>query len=124
MNIQAILDNPTDIELRLVYSDWLEENGELDFANLIRNPNPLAEEVKKVYPLFEKYAIVNEKHYLDNCPAPAIYFNRGFVERIKTTFSSYIASRDYFLKYHPILWWQLGNKLIAGRGILLLNFRA
>lgn len=27
---QAILDNPADDSLRLVYADWLEENGEAE----------------------------------------------------------------------------------------------
>jgi uncharacterized protein (TIGR02996 family) len=34
--LQAILDQPDDDALRLVYADWLEEHGEQDRAELIR----------------------------------------------------------------------------------------
>ena len=34
--LQAIIDTPDDEGLRLVYADWLEEQGETDQAELIR----------------------------------------------------------------------------------------
>src|SRR5438094_91305 len=34
--LQAILDDPADDTRRLVYSDWLEENGDPERAELIR----------------------------------------------------------------------------------------
>src|SRR5262249_29673931 len=33
---QAILDDPDDTALRLVYADWLEEHGDVDRAEFIR----------------------------------------------------------------------------------------
>ena len=40
---QAILDDPEDTGLRLVYADWLEEHGDADRAEFIRVQCRLAE---------------------------------------------------------------------------------
>ncbi len=34
--LKAIVENPTDVSRRLVYADWLEENGQTERAELIR----------------------------------------------------------------------------------------
>src|SRR5579872_2345684 len=93
--LQAICENPDDDTVRLVYADWLEENGEAERAAFIRKQCELAR-VPEHDPLWiqcwhhERQWITGYKLKLEEPPLPAgglswgpFSYRRGFLWRLQ-----------------------------------------
>jgi uncharacterized protein (TIGR02996 family) len=88
--LQAVWAEPDDDAPRLVYADWLEENGQPERAQLIRvqcelaRPGVAESRGRLLRPEQVRLLTLYRTHWLpDGCdPALPWYFHRGFVERL------------------------------------------
>jgi len=118
--LRAILLNPADDVARLVYADWLQENGDEPRANFIRasveidklpgcgHPSPLGHSECRWCQLF-----VTEQNYLgskDAIPkralrygqAPRGAFRRGFIFTAAPTLEQFMDNARFLFRAHPI----------------------
>src|SRR5262245_44417826 len=91
--LRAILDNPDDDAPRLIYADWLDENGDADRAEFIRLQISLArmESVGSQYASLQSRAEevrrahhmewVNELPHFDKVAWEV--FDRGFISAVR-----------------------------------------
>ena len=137
--LQAILEAPPDDTPRLVYADWLQENGEEDYAKFIRLQIELAEAsaanalkalalCKTCNGLLAAHSpgtdCPNEVRWLgEDSPllpegfqgqldlAADFYWEwwRGFVARVETDAQSWLAHGDALTASHPIEILKLDN---------------
>lgn len=97
--LQAILNNPDDDVLRLAYSDWLEEQGKVEFAEFIRVQCELAkmtdEEDPRRLDCNAREQALLRAHFKELSPLgnqlKKCTFRRGLIEQIDVAV-------DYFLK--------------------------
>lgn len=102
--LQAILEEPDEDDLRLIYADWLTENGDsadrdrADFIRLQIEMESLDEETERYWDLEEKETELWEKHWqlwLGEVPELALLnerpasgrssdFRRGFLSQVST----------------------------------------
>src|SRR5262245_35635466 len=109
---QAILEDPEDTGLRLVYADWLEEHGDADRAEFIRVQGRLggmAEDDER-WPGLEarQHALFNRRwrdwvapleSYIPNTLPE---FRRGFVEGICLGLPQFIENKESLCRLAPI----------------------
>src|SRR6476646_2008450 len=88
--LDAIFDNPDDDTPRLVYADWLQENGHEDYAQFIRLSCRID---RAVLPPDERAHLRRERHQLwkaitqssprafDGLPLQSASFRRGILDR-------------------------------------------
>ncbi|MGF1582557.1 MAG: TIGR02996 domain-containing protein [Gemmataceae bacterium] len=103
---QAILDNPDDDTPRLVYADWLEENGDPDWAERIRIecelPTHEAEDIApKLHELRKRREQLIRKHReawkTHRYKSGRLLWQRGFL--------ALEGSPESFLQPHAVTWW-------------------
>jgi uncharacterized protein (TIGR02996 family) len=129
--LKAICENPDDDTPRLVFADWLQENGnehdraraefirlQVQFAALLRGAAPGAEEVRK-----QERAIWAEHKETFRAELPEIggvawfpEFHRGFVERCTiSSDSQFLQQADAIFTQVPIQHIEIG-KFTACKG--------
>jgi uncharacterized protein (TIGR02996 family) len=110
MLLQAIRDDPGDAVVRLVYADWLEEQGELDRAELVRLQCRLAE-----LPLVDQQrqdlhdrerALLAKRHGEWLQPLEKLNVNYrfprfGFVEHVELTAKTFVNRAEVLFKVAP-----------------------
>ncbi|MBL8800196.1 MAG: TIGR02996 domain-containing protein [Planctomycetia bacterium] len=111
--LRTIIDQPDDDTPRLIYADWLEEQGEQPRAELIRVQVEAADlfrrryDVQRAIGLRDRgFALLrqHEKHwarefqpYVENWT-----FERGFIEYIALPASDFVARGDFLFERAPI----------------------
>ena len=120
--LAAILANPADNHARLVYADWLQENGDEARAHFLRaqiaDDPDLREWVRKQIVAHQVQwigaalaevicrqidaRVIDMKDLLSGAPFPTIEWRRGFVETLNCTFADWDALADQILREHPV----------------------
>lgn len=113
--LQSIFENLQDDEPRLVYADWLDENGEPNRAEFIRTQCELfrlqqtphsassaesAEKLARVKYLDERQRKLQNTHgwdWAEELGVNSWYFERGFVSRVEVNFE-HPNVKDHILK--------------------------
>jgi uncharacterized protein (TIGR02996 family) len=108
--LQAIREEPADDVPRLVYADWLEDNGLPDRAELIRVQCELTRGTRDraaFYNLLRRLRDLVVRHRpawlgLLATLAPDALFERGFVDRVSLSAERWLANGAALLEEHPI----------------------
>lgn len=107
--LQAIRDEPDDDIPRLVYADWLEENGQAERAEFIRTQVELPgvrDRGRSLELLRQLRALMVE--YRDRwlgplaTAAPEAVFERGFVQEVTLDAGVFLDMAEQLLATHPI----------------------
>jgi uncharacterized protein (TIGR02996 family) len=126
--IAAVLADPENDAPRLIYSDWLDEQGRGERAELIRVQcelarlgNPMSEAEDSRYDILRRQeaelldAIRADNFRLPSRFVPQIYgnsrgcnlphgfFRRGFVHAVTCTAKAWLAHANEILACHPVL---------------------
>ena len=87
--LRAICENPEDDTVRLVFADWLDENGDPERAEFIRTQVTLASQADQLGEQYYRPAVLkkNWEHWRAELPQLsgitwASYFSRGFVSSV------------------------------------------
>ncbi|AMV27830.1 hypothetical protein VT84_25735 [Gemmata sp. SH-PL17] len=107
--LKAICENPDDDTVRLVYADWLEENGDPERAEFIRLQIAVPDRPREFDP---RYARVEELRKLHSgkwrAEVPQVngvtygQFRRGFLDRVTfRNFQGFVARGDELLAQIP-----------------------
>src|SRR5690349_3929389 len=109
---QAILETPEDDVPRLVYADWLEENGDPARAEFIRvgcQLVRLAEHDRGRAPLEDREHVLLAEHGAEwravvplALPDKNVAFRRGFVERVDLTAEQFLKHADALFRLAPV----------------------
>jgi uncharacterized protein (TIGR02996 family) len=110
--LAAIIANPDDDLPRLVYADWLDENGQPDRAEFIRVQIELAHKpgddgerirvTERQTELLAKCAKTWSKPIRELCPGAGFTYRRGFIEQVRTEHRYYIQSLTRLLRLTPL----------------------
>jgi uncharacterized protein (TIGR02996 family) len=124
--LQAILAAPDDDAVRLVYADWLEENGRPQRAELIRLQCELARlpaESPRRQGLQEREQALLKAHAQEwvgplKLKPEEVTFERGFVERVDTDAKLFFESAGALFKSTPLralklMAWEEGVEQLA-----------
>jgi uncharacterized protein (TIGR02996 family) len=107
--LSDIIENPDDDAPRLIYADWLDDNGDPDRAEFIRIQCALARD--RNHPersrLLRREAELRDKHassWADPIPrfADHYQFRRGFVESMRMPVGRFLEKADEFFARQPI----------------------
>lgn len=130
--LQEVIDHPDADEPRLVYADWLEENGsprgefirlQCELANLNELDEPFYEGRDRSHELLNRH----RETWLDELGLkPKLFqkaiFKRGFVEKITIRASSFVAESAKIMAATPVN--QVRFNYIKGRGDQLADCKA
>ncbi len=108
--LQAILEDPEDEGLRLVYADWLEERGDLDRAEFIRVQCELAHlpegDRRAVQRRTRERALLSEHEEDWAGPLPGLAedweFRRGFVEAVVIRTEPFLRQAEAIFRSAPV----------------------
>jgi uncharacterized protein (TIGR02996 family) len=107
--LRAIIDNPDDDTPRLVYADWLDENGDPERAEFIRVQIALAREPhghQARQALIARNESLLRHHRVEWTPRPAsgmdVAFHRGFVEEVGAEARAFVAEADELFRLAPV----------------------
>lgn len=127
--LRGVLEEPADDTARLVYADWLDENGEPERAEFVRvqvelsnrgYPGPLSHraaaiaiaDVAKLEPLVGRSVAILYSHVADWLGDPFILidpqyvrdwsWSRGFLVHIEIPFSDFMEHAEAIFAAHPI----------------------
>jgi uncharacterized protein (TIGR02996 family) len=109
--LQGILDAPDDGTLRLVYADWLEENGQAVCAGMVRDEvdapwlavrGGLWERQSERYPQAEGHAAVAVELLGDWPDGTEVAFRGGFVSMVRCSLDAWQRLGPALAKAHPI----------------------
>jgi uncharacterized protein (TIGR02996 family) len=95
--LRAVLDHPGDDAVRLVYADWLDEQGD-PYAGVIREG--LRPPRRK-----ESYLGVVLFGYREQFSIPegmTVTFNRGFIEEVKCPLGAWLEHGPAIIRKHPV----------------------
>jgi uncharacterized protein (TIGR02996 family) len=115
---QAIRDNPDDNDVRLVYSDWLEEHDEPDRAEYIRAQIALlnmAPDDERHDDLTRRQAHLWNSRISAWCKerVPGLQFTggeRGFPETVLGTREAFLSNAERLWEFCPVLRWWLTER--------------
>jgi len=108
--LAAIIANPAEDTPRLAYADWLDENGEPEWARFIR----LQFEIEKLPPIGPKASKAKKeeeallKKHEKNWAGPIAslvqrcVFRRGFVEYVRVAVADYLTHGDRLFQLAPL----------------------
>src|SRR5262245_3394708 len=108
--LQAIRESPADDATRLVYADFLAENGDEDRAELIRVQCELSAGVRdrgRSLVLLRRLRALILAHrpewagVLDRL-APAAVFERGFIEAVQLRARQFLENAAAVMDHHPV----------------------
>jgi uncharacterized protein (TIGR02996 family) len=97
--LRGILENPDDDAPRLVYADWLEEEGKADHAELIRIQCERPHSVQRGARAAELEWAVGGS--LAATPGVRLWWERGFIGRITTGLLNYLDHAGSLASYAP-----------------------
>ncbi len=109
--LQSILAAPEDDDLRLIFTDWLEEQDDADRAEFIRlqirqdrlDPFcPLWEEIRE---RIEALLAQHRSRWVANLPewaSPLVEFRRGFPAHIRLGLDAFLESADELARVMPL----------------------
>jgi uncharacterized protein (TIGR02996 family) len=111
--LRAIVDDPDDDAPRLVYADWLEENGDQPRAEFIRVQCALTaragEESPDLRHLHERDEDLRNRHAAEWTPripplrrSLRVVFRRGFVEEVTAEARAFVAGADELFRLAPV----------------------
>ena len=108
--LEAIREDPADDVPRLVFADWLEDEGDYDRAEFIRVQCELARGVRdrgRSLELLARYRHLfeaNREKWLGPLAelAPDALFERGFVDSIRVSASLFLEHAEAIFGQHPI----------------------
>jgi uncharacterized protein (TIGR02996 family) len=108
--IQAIRDEPDDDAPRLVYADWLEDQGESARAEFIRVQCELTRGVRdrgrslELLRRLRQLVLLHREEWLGGLArwAPDAIFERGFIDRVALRASTFLEHAGEILAEHPI----------------------
>jgi uncharacterized protein (TIGR02996 family) len=111
--LRAILENPDDDAPRLIYADWLDENGEPERAEFIRVQCSLALVRQTASPVSSVLASReqelrerNEAQWIPKVPVLGrglcVGFRRGFVEEVRAEARAFVAGADRLFQLAPV----------------------
>ncbi len=109
--LQGILDAPEDDEVRLVYSDWLEDHGDLDRAEFIRAQIQLARITAddpnrdKLRERADRLLSAHHTEWVKDVPGWArheVRFVRGFIRDVVCTADSFIKRGGRLFENAPV----------------------
>jgi uncharacterized protein (TIGR02996 family) len=117
--LQAVIADPDDDSPRLIYADWLDEQGQCERAEFIRvqiavhgscesdDPQRFAELRRRERRLLRRYA----KLWFEPLRPIAVNgnFNRGFVEQVVCYPSLFVKRGETMFSLAPIRWLWLPN---------------
>lgn len=103
---RAVIADPADDTPRLVYADWLDENGQEERAEFIRvqiqNAGlPIAQRQQEVE-LLRQFRKVWDKPYRALFPGGAFTYSRGFVASVRTEWRFYQSALAPLLRMSPV----------------------
>jgi uncharacterized protein (TIGR02996 family) len=107
--LQAIRDDPDDDLPRLAYADWLEEQGDAPRGEMIRVQLELAKAPPRERALvllrrMRELIVAHRAQWLGPLKeiAPDAVFERGFVEELSLSGTSFLRRGEVILKAHPV----------------------
>ena len=106
--LQAIIENPDDDALRLVFADWLEDHGDLERAEFIRVQIELAKLPNNRRPELEQreteLLAKNESEWVKPIRDCVVSwtFHRGFIAEVTVTVDMYKEHTFELLNLAPI----------------------
>ena len=108
--LEAIREDPADDVPRLVFADWLEDDGEYDRAEFIRVQCELARGVRdrgrsiELHTRLRQLMQMHREKWLGALAelAPDAIFERGFVDTIRISASLFLAHVEAIFTHHPI----------------------
>jgi uncharacterized protein (TIGR02996 family) len=126
--LQAIIESPDDDAVRLVYADWLEENGQPERAELIRleiELSGLPEASPRAEPLEEREEELLEAHALEwvrplSLKPEEVTFVRGLIEKVETDARCFLDCAEELFRRAPVralklMAWEEGVEELAAR---------
>lgn len=127
--LRAILLSPDDDTARLVYADWLEENGDEQSAQAIRwhvsNPHPFVRDSqagrwrtkKRIRPSPPAHFWNYLNRFLSG-PMPAVSVNRGFAWSASMPLKEFMEQAAALFSAHPITAVTLTDRLALSVGLI------
>jgi uncharacterized protein (TIGR02996 family) len=110
--MRAIIDRPDDDSPRLIYADWLEENGETERAEFIRlqcarssartQTSVRPEAVLREMDLLEHYQAQWTPRIAQLAKSLQASFNRGFIEHVLVEARAFVAGADQLFAQSPV----------------------
>src|SRR5262249_17925886 len=123
-----IVASPEDDVPRLIYADWLEENGDPEHADLIRvqiahTRDPDAEGRVARLTRLRELMVRHRGTWLGSLlrPAPGVLLIRGFVEELTLPAEGFLREADQVYQRHPV--WRLTLSNVRGHGEALAGCR-
>lgn len=107
----AIIDNPDDDGLRLIYADWLEENEQEDRARFIRLQITAYAEDNAFCGIDGKRSAVHERWARDVCEWTGgmeyahkrVIFRRGWVDEVRLCLALWSVNGPQIITKHPLI---------------------
>jgi uncharacterized protein (TIGR02996 family) len=127
--LRAILESPEDDAPRLVFADWLEEQGDTMRAEFIRIQCAMAhypEGTSRNRPLqersiqLERFGRTSWAEELQGSVL-GLAFRRGFVDEVQLTAENFLLAAEKLLQIQPIRVWEFRPPAFFQRGIPLTN---
>jgi uncharacterized protein (TIGR02996 family) len=120
--LRAILDAPDDDAPRLIYADWLEEQGDSDRADFIRVQVALARsevtDTRRVELRKRERALIqrHRQEWIDRLPSfvSSYQFDRGFVDNLIVVAEAFLENADVVFQVAPVR----HIKLVGARRLL------
>jgi uncharacterized protein (TIGR02996 family) len=114
--LNGVMDNPFSMDHRLVYADWLEENGDLGRAELIRLqcqyqevvPQEVASRLGEILAsnerIFWERKVVNDfcRDVSGNLTLWGVIYRRGFIEEVRLQGLEALRSLPYLTHLCPL----------------------
>jgi uncharacterized protein (TIGR02996 family) len=108
--LRAILDDPDNVALRLVYADWLDEHGEGDRAAFIRHQCQAARLRPGCPRRLERLRAANElldhheRNWLGDWSERLVQweFDRGFVRSVRLTANTFLRYAEALFRAEPV----------------------
>jgi uncharacterized protein (TIGR02996 family) len=116
--VQAILEEPEDDTPRLIYADWLQDQGEEDRAEFIRGQIALARMPEKgpgrnkLQKRVDKILEAHREEWLRPLTQGAhhyVYFRRGFPDSAGAPFADFCYWEESLWKYAPVAYVALSS---------------
>ncbi len=103
--LRAILDDPAEDTARLIYADWLDENGQAERAHGIRW-GCSSEQRSRSWPLSRSAPLVVAGVRVNNPTLPewceSGLCNRGFISEVTCTAAAWLQWADAITAAHPV----------------------
>jgi uncharacterized protein (TIGR02996 family) len=106
--LRAIIENPDDDSPRLIYADWLDENGDPDRAEFIRVQIALARngsQTRADLPLIVRENVLQKRHLREwHALMPHARFScqRGFVHEVRASTFEFVEMAEQIYRRAPV----------------------